>query len=56
MNQEQHNISLVDYQNRKWKIDNIGEDELFNFPSPNITDLIREIHVINQKLPKGNKG
>ena len=54
MNQEQHNLSLVDYQNGKWKIDNIGEDELFNFLSPNITDLIREIHVKNTTNSEGD--
>ena len=54
MNQEQHNLSLVDYQNGKWKIDNIGEDELFNFLAPNITDLIREIQVKNTTNSQGD--
>ena len=54
MNQEQHNLSLVDYQNGKWKIDNIGEDELFNLLAPNIKDLIREMEVKNTTNSEGD--
>ena len=55
MNQEFHNLTKIDYRDGKWKIDNIGEDELFNLLAPNITDLIREMEVKNTTSSEGDE-
>ena len=54
MNQELHNLTKTEYQHGKWKIDNIGEDELFNLLAPNIKDLIREMEVKNTTNSEGD--
>ena len=50
-----HNLTLQDYRNGNWSIDNVGEDELFNQIAPNITDLIREISVKKTNDSEGDR-
>ena len=52
---ELHNLSLQDYRNGNWSIDNIRENELFNQIAPNITDLIREINVKKTNNSEGDE-
>ena len=52
---ELHNLTLQDYRNGNWSIDNVGEDELFNQLAPNITDLIREISVKKTNNSEGDE-
>ena len=52
---ELHNLTVQDYRNGIWSIDDIGEDELFDQLAPNITDLIRAIYVKKTNNSEGDE-
>ena len=52
---KKHNLTFESYKNGTWKIDNLGEDELFNQLAPKISDLIRVIKVMKTDSPHGDK-
>ena len=52
---KKHNLTFESYRNGTWKIDNLGEDELFNQLAPKISDLIRVVKVMKTDSPHGDK-
>ena len=52
---KKHNLTFESYRNGTWKIDSLGEDELFNQVAPKLSDLIRVAKVMKTNNPNGDK-